>query len=558
MSESIVRRLRLIARHPATWLVLLALVPLVSALVRATAHGWSPEGDDAIIADRISSVFSSHPPVMGQRSTSILSPTASVPTHHPGPLEYYLAAPVVALFGGGSFGVLVAVFGSNAASVIGTVLIAHRLRGARASVPATAGVLLLEWVLGPEVLARPLNTYVAALPLLLMLVAAWALLDGYLAVLWVYVVAASYVAQANLAFVPFVLGVTVALLAVAATQHVLHRGFHAVNRRSWRHAYLIAGVSLLVVWLPSLIELRAYSPDNLQQVLAYQRQAGAGRSWLDALGYPVSQLSPFGLRRFESNQPFSHGTGAVIAGSAVIAVLLAGAFAGGRAHTAGSRACALTVAAVAAETWGLTHMPPIAVNYWLVPTFATAAFALTALLLRGTELVRQRSALHRAQRGSRRLTVACGAVGLGLAALATATARPADWTTMERSRHLSATLATYISTHVLSGSGVALTDATQDALSLQSAIGYRLDGAGYHCYYMLPWKVPEDTDRWHVDHAPPAGIVRVTVAERRQDGSWSTPRPEGSEAVILGGSTKTRVVAWVSVPTENRMHTANR
>lgn len=204
MSVTVPQRVRSAMCHPVTGLLAIAVVPIVVAYVRAVGHGWAPEGDDAVIADRMRAVFSAHPPLMGQRSTSVLTQGAEVATHHLGPLEYYVAAAIAGIFGFSGAGILLSIAVGNMICAAGSIAIAFRLRALRTAVPTTIAVLLLEWSLGPEQLVRPLNVYVAALPMLLTLVCAWAWVDGDRSVLWVYGVAASFVAQANLAFVPFV------------------------------------------------------------------------------------------------------------------------------------------------------------------------------------------------------------------------------------------------------------------------------------------------------------------------------------------------------------------
>lgn len=550
MPATVLRRLRYAARHPATWLVLIALIPIAIAYVRAVSHGWAPEGDDAVIADRMRSVFSGRPPVMGQRSTSILTEGANIPTHHLGPLEYYFAAPIAGLFGFSGAGILLSVAVGNAIAAGGSIIVAFRMRALRTAIPTTLAVLLLEWALGPEQLVRPLNVYVATLPMLLVLVCAWALVDGDLSVLWLYAAAASFVAQSNLAFVPFVVGLTILLAVLALWRHLRHV---RMSRRTvdWlRRQWVIAAAVVFVVWLPTLLELMIYQPNNLQQLLKYRSQSsGTGASWPHALAYTLDRLSPVGFGRFHNAyRPDEHGV--AVAAGAVGALLLAlGAFAGSRRpRTAGSFACGLALVAIPIETWGLTYMAGFTVGYWLLPTLVIAAFGIAGLIVRAAELVPQYRLLSRARRVPAVWRTATGAVAaLALAVLAATTAASPSWAGEDAARHASSVVTSYLKKHALPSAPVTVQGSGISSLSVDSAIGFQLGREGYDAYYMLGWALPEDTDRWHVDHAPPTH-VSVLIAERKPGGQWSQAQPPGTSALDLGRAGSTEIRAWVKIP----------
>lgn len=550
MPATVQRRLRYVACHPATWLVLLALIPIAAAYVRAVSHGWAPEGDDAVIADRMRAVFSAHPPVMGQRSTSVLTEGANIPTHHLGPLEYYFAAPIAALFGFSGAGILLSVAVGNAIAAGGSIVVAFRLRALRTAIPITLAVLLLEWALGPEQLVRPLNVYVATLPIMLVLVCAWALVDGDLAVLWLYAVSASFVAQSNLAFVPLVVGLSIVLAVLALWRRLRHvrMSRHSVDwlRRRW----VIAVGVLFLVWLPSLLELLIYQPNNLQQLLKYRSESsGAGASWAHSLAYTLDRLSPLGFGRFH-NAYLPDQQGITVVAGAVGAMLLAlGAFAGTRRpRTAGSFACSLALVAIPIEAWGLTHMAGFAVGYWLLPTLVIAVFGVAALLVRSTELIPRARVATVIRRVPAVWRTATGAVvAVALAVLAATTAVAPSWASVDSAQHATSVMTSYLKGHAQPSAPVQVQGSGVSALSLDSAIGFQLERSGFSAYYMLPWSLPEDTDRWHVDHAPPTH-VSVLIAERKPGGEWSTARPSGAAALDLGHIGSTEVRAWVEIP----------
>ena len=65
-------------------------IAFLVALIFDLAHGWRPTGDDAIIAQRAWSVFSVHPPLVGQFSTG--SGGLGHTFYDPGPLLFWLLA----------------------------------------------------------------------------------------------------------------------------------------------------------------------------------------------------------------------------------------------------------------------------------------------------------------------------------------------------------------------------------------------------------------------------------------------------------------------------------
>lgn len=554
MAATVLRRLRCAARHPVTWLVIVALIPLAVAYLRAVAHGWAPEGDDAVIADRMRAVLSGRPPVMGQRSTSILTEGANVPTHHLGPLEYYLAAPIAALFGFSGAGILLSVAVGNAVAAAGSIVVAFRLRALRTAVPVTLAVLLLEWALGPQQLVRPLNVYVATLPMLLVLVCGWALIDGDLPVLWCYAVAASIVAQSNLAFVPFVGGLTVLLALLAATRRLRHVRMSGPGHRRALRLWRITGVVTFVAWVPSLLELVIYQPNNLQQLLKYRAEsADAGLSWPHALAYTLDRLSPLGFGRFHNTYLPDEAGLPVVAGAVGALLLALGAFAGTcRPRTAGSFACGLALVVIPVEAWGLTHLAGFVVGYWLLPTLVLAVFGVAALLVRATELVpRGRFAEHARRVPAVWRLALGGVVAVALALTASATAAAPSWATADTARHATSVVTAYLRSHALPSTPVLVEGSGITSLSVDSAIGFQLGRRGFDAYYMIPWSVPEDTDPWHVDHAPPTRVT-VRIAERKAGGKWSPPRPPGWTALDLGrsgtGSKAVELRAWVKIP----------
>lgn len=203
--------------------LVVALIPIAGAAVRMGHAGWVPEGDDAMIARRTMSVFSTQPPLTGQPSTagnlftagagaSATKPAAQIDASHPGPLEYYLLALPYRLGAWSPAALLAAVALVNGACVVVAVVFAWRRLGVMGAVAATVAVLVVAERLGTWNLARPLNASIAVLALLAGLVATWAALDGDRWAVVAAVACLSLVIQAHLGAAP--LGAVILVLAL--------------------------------------------------------------------------------------------------------------------------------------------------------------------------------------------------------------------------------------------------------------------------------------------------------------------------------------------------------
>ena len=256
------------------WVVVVVVaVPLLWWSARLLASGWIPQGDDAIIAMRTHDVLTTHPPLLGMRSTSSLT-SPGVYAHHPGPMEFYVLALPYLLTAYHPFGILLGCL----ATTLGLVGIAlhsgYRAAGLRGLLVAAAVIVVLEHQFGAE-LVLPLNTWPPVIGLLAVQLLAWRLFLGQLSAMPWYAVCASFVAQAHIAFAPVVGLLTVALAVVGATRWRRRRsaywplaGFHrrpAMPR--WRRRGWVTTVLVVLCWLPVLIDTVTVHPSNVAELL---------------------------------------------------------------------------------------------------------------------------------------------------------------------------------------------------------------------------------------------------------------------------------------------------
>jgi hypothetical protein len=244
-------------REPAALggLLLVVVVPVVVAVARMTSGaGWFPVSDVAQIEARVRDVGFSHLPLLGPGGRMEgYGDTGS----HPGPLPYYLLAPVYRLLGADGNALLVASVALQLAAVAAVLVIAHRRGGLPFALAAAVVVGLLARGYGVWRLALPWNPYLPLLWWVVFLLALWSVLCGDRAVLPVVAFAGSFCAQAHVAYAGLVVG-----LAAGAGGYLLVTGHRPRTRRD--KAWLVAAVWLgVLLWLPPLVEELQEQPGNL-------------------------------------------------------------------------------------------------------------------------------------------------------------------------------------------------------------------------------------------------------------------------------------------------------
>jgi MFS family permease len=251
-------------------LLVLVLTPFAVALVRAFREGWVPSGDEANIATRALDVLSRHPPRTGLPSTSVLYGD-QISTNHPGPIEFYLIAIPLRLFGQ-TAGPLLTAAAINAGFGLIALWVFFRRLGLTAMLWAGILLLAVNWSGGTSVLTDTLSSNMTMYALLATAVLAWALIDGDLRLLPLTVFVASYAAQQHLAagFIVAILGAAVTIALVLQIIVRVRRGDTSVwklTRRWWFLGLVVVGVC----WAPvALDEVRGH-PGNLTEIAKFAR-----------------------------------------------------------------------------------------------------------------------------------------------------------------------------------------------------------------------------------------------------------------------------------------------
>lgn len=272
---------RQLVRTPAFWAYAAAVGPLLFFTVRVIAAGWYPEGDAAVIGLKSLAIGDGQLPLLGQWTTGSGVSQLEVP-HHPGPIYYYLLAPILLLTGGAPWGLILA----SAAVVIGAVvlLIAQTRIVAGDRIALLVGFGLLYFVVWNGTrLVTPWNPWpmafglpVAALLTIRLFRREWKVLP-----LWLFVIAVVVQSHASGVYPAVALcgfaGWAI-VRAVAGDRVFPVRG--SVSRIPYRVAALSVLVALLC-WLPVLIEIAVHSPDNVDAMIAYATSGEIPR-----LGWP--------------------------------------------------------------------------------------------------------------------------------------------------------------------------------------------------------------------------------------------------------------------------------
>jgi hypothetical protein len=229
--------------------LVLALLPMLVAAVRAVERGWVPVGDNALMAIRADDVLEGDGPLIGTWSSA--SAAAGRDVNHPGPLMDDLLAVPVRVVGSGA-GIAVGIAIVNALALVGVAVFALRRGGPLIGAAATAGAAMLSWSLGSELLLDPWNPYGVVLAFLCFLVLVWSVSAGDLVALPLAAFVGSLVLQTHLSYA--VLVPALAVWAIVGLVLELRRrrqnepGAWPALRRRTQVFGVTAAVVFLVCW----------------------------------------------------------------------------------------------------------------------------------------------------------------------------------------------------------------------------------------------------------------------------------------------------------------------
>lgn len=262
----------------AVLLTLLVLWPLWDLAHTALELTWRPSGDWAAIVLRTEDVG---------RLTPLVGPYSRFGWNHPGPLMFWLLALPYHLFGGRPESILAATAFVNGVTVTAIAAVAWR-RGRLPLVACSMGaVAILFAALGPVLLRDPWNPYITLLPLALLVLLAWSVVEGDRWMWLPLALVGSAELQSHVGYLPILAAVAVVTAVIVwrrrATVPVLPPG-----RRERRVFLGLLAAVLLACWLPVLVD-QFFGTGNLGAIVGYfaapgGRAAGFGTALHEMAG----------------------------------------------------------------------------------------------------------------------------------------------------------------------------------------------------------------------------------------------------------------------------------
>lgn len=240
----------------------MALLPLaVSAIVLVLdiGNGYLPTADHALTEMQVRDV-GRHEVLIGLYSRADWA--------HPGPIYFYLLAPLYRLAGGTSIAMNLGALFINGASITGMAVIARRKGDTPLMLCTLLGCSLVVRTLGAEFIHDPWNNYVTVLPFGLMIFLAWAMSAGDTWALPVATAVASFLAQTHVSFVALALPLLawgagwLAVLAVRSTAD-------PARRRDLVRSALLSIAILAVLWAPPLLDVVLHDPSNAERTVRW-------------------------------------------------------------------------------------------------------------------------------------------------------------------------------------------------------------------------------------------------------------------------------------------------
>ena len=241
---------------------LLALLPVLSAVV-VLGQGWRASGDNALISLRVHDVLTGHLPVVGQPSTGE-NFGSGVESSHPGPIEFYLIAPLT-LIVGPTIGLALGAALINSAGLVGIAWLAFRRGNLQLLLVASVVAALLARSLGGNFLHDPVSSNVGAIAALALLFAAWSVLAGDLRTLPVFVIAGTFALQDHLSYLG-TLSPVILVAIILGTWWIRHTYRHAVDSSWLKPRLIVSGLLAGILWLPVVLD-QLFGSHNLTAII---------------------------------------------------------------------------------------------------------------------------------------------------------------------------------------------------------------------------------------------------------------------------------------------------
>lgn len=256
-------------RRGIEWAILAAatLAPALAGTVLAVRLAFSGLPAFNVHSDMAVTELATRSAAHGRQ---LLGPYSRFGFNHPGPLMFYLLAPLYAASGGSFSAMLLTAVIANTALLFVMALIAWRAGGPRAGAVTGVALALLVLFLGPAGLCSVWNPNLTILPFAAAIFACAAVVCGRPAWLPVAVAAGSLALQSHLAVaspLAAAAGVTLLLLVWKRLRRWL--GLDAEPHGQWWPQLTASAVLALVLWAPVIYQELTGSPGNLTKIARF-------------------------------------------------------------------------------------------------------------------------------------------------------------------------------------------------------------------------------------------------------------------------------------------------
>ncbi|MFP3900754.1 MAG: hypothetical protein ACLFXM_07845 [Acidimicrobiia bacterium] len=259
--------------------VALVGLPLVVAVGALRRPQWYPVLDLTMTELRLRDVGTRHSPLIGLpgRIGSTLAEQGS----HPGPLSFYVLAPLYRLFGSSAWAMQAATVVLHLGALATALVIAARRGGTRLVIVVGTLLAVLSSGYGAVALTQPWNPYLPLLWWVVLLLAVWSVLCGDLAMLPVAVAVGSFCAQTHVPYLGLALGLGGLVVAALVLARRRAGAGSTESRALLRWGAVALGLGVLL-WVPPLVDQAINDPGNIRKIY-------------DHLGTPPEE--PAGLAR---------------------------------------------------------------------------------------------------------------------------------------------------------------------------------------------------------------------------------------------------------------------
>lgn len=235
-------------------------LPLLIAAVVLHSKRYFPVLDLAMTEFRVRDVGGVHTPLIGLPGRIGKFPEQG---SHPGPLSFWLLAPVYRLLGSSAWALLASSIVLNMAAVGTAVALGFRRGGWWLAGGVSVWLLVAMHGYGISLLTQPWNPYLPLIAWTVVVLATWMVLEGDHRMLVVLVAAGTLCAQTHVPYLLLCLGLFA--LAAGVTGYRWFRG-ERDGRRPLLISLLASLAVGLVLWIGPIIDQLVHDPGNIRML----------------------------------------------------------------------------------------------------------------------------------------------------------------------------------------------------------------------------------------------------------------------------------------------------